>query len=177
MTNSFEDSVNEYLRTQDKYEPEHIINSKLQELFNSSNAWISTPTPVESTKERRTYHIEVDDDTHWALVSIAAKQKLHQEDFVENLLVEFVTEHRAATALIKNIKPHESIKNNIQPISFNDCLPEDEDVDEDGCCWIWNKAGKYWDLVHVRTRVKDDFSFPFTHWLPYSAIVFPEATS
>jgi hypothetical protein len=56
---------------------------------------LSKLTPVESTKEKRTYHIEVDDDTHWALVSIAAKQKLHQEDFVENLLVEFVAEWRA----------------------------------------------------------------------------------
>jgi hypothetical protein len=64
----------------------------LEEFLNSSNAW---PTPVESTKEKRTYHIEVDDNTHWALVSIAAKQKLHQEDFVENLLVEFVEEWRA----------------------------------------------------------------------------------
>jgi hypothetical protein len=78
MTNSFEDSVN--------------INPRLQELLNFSNAW---PTPVESTKEKRTYHIEVDDNTHWALVSIAAKQKLHQEDFVENLLVEFVAEWRS----------------------------------------------------------------------------------
>jgi hypothetical protein len=90
MTNSFEDSVNEYIRTQDKYESEDIINSRLQELLN-----LSKPTPVESTKEKRTYHIEIDDDTHWALVSIAAKQKLHQEDFVENLLVEFVAEWRA----------------------------------------------------------------------------------
>jgi hypothetical protein len=64
----------------------------LEELLNSSNAW---PTPVESTKEKRTYYIEVDDNTHWALVSIAAKQKLHQEDFVENLLVGFVEEWRA----------------------------------------------------------------------------------
>jgi len=90
MTNSFEDSVNEYLKTQDKYEPEHVINSRIEELLN-----LSKPTPVYSTKERRTYQIEVDDDTHWALVSIAAKQKLHQEDFVENLLVGFVKEWRA----------------------------------------------------------------------------------
>jgi len=69
---------------------EDVINDRLTELFN-----LSKPTPVESTKEKRTYHIEVDDDTHWALVSIAAKQKLHQEDFVENLLVEFVAEWRA----------------------------------------------------------------------------------
>ena len=61
-----------------------------KELFNSFE-----PTLAESTKERHTYHIEIDDDTHWALVSIAAKQKLHQEDFVESLLVEFVAEWRA----------------------------------------------------------------------------------
>jgi len=67
-----------------------LFHSMIEEFFNPSK-----PTPVGSTKERRTYHIEVDDDTHWALVSIAAKQKLHQEDFVENLLVEFVAEWRA----------------------------------------------------------------------------------
>jgi len=61
-----------------------------KELFSSFE-----PIPAESTKEIRTYHIEVDDDTHWALVSIAAKQKLHQEDYVENLLVAFVAEWRA----------------------------------------------------------------------------------
>jgi hypothetical protein len=64
--------------------------SMLEEFFK-----ISKPTPMESTKEKRTYHIEVDDDTHWALVSIAAKQKLHQEDYVENLLVVFIAEWRA----------------------------------------------------------------------------------
>jgi hypothetical protein len=68
----------------------------IEELLN-----LPKPTPVESTKEKRTYHIEVDDDTHWALVSIAAKQKLHQEDFVEALLIEFIVEHRAATAANK----------------------------------------------------------------------------
>jgi len=160
MTNSFEDSVN--------------INPRLQELLDFSNAW---PTPVESTEEKRTYHIEVDDNTHWALVSIAAKQKLHQEDFVENLLVEFVAEHRAAMALRTGIEIDKTIKNNIQPISFNDRLPGDEDVDEDGCCWLWNKAGHYWGLDYVRTQIKENFSSCYTCWLPYSAIVFPKATS
>lgn len=59
---------------------------------------------VESTKPKRRYDIEVDEDTHWELVRIAAKQKLHQEDFVEQLLVEFVAEHRAAMALRKGIE-------------------------------------------------------------------------
>ena len=153
------------------------VTDRFKELFNSSNAWISTPTPVESTKERRTYHIEIDDDTHWALVSIAAKQKLHQEDFVENLLVEFVVEHHAAMALRKGIEIDKTIENNIQPISFNDRLPGDEDVDEDGCCWLWNKAGHYWALDYVRTQIKENLSSCYTCWLPYSAIVFPEATS
>jgi hypothetical protein len=149
------------------------IDVSLEEFLKSSNAW---PTPVESTKEKRTYHIEVDYDTHWALVSIAAKQKLHQEDFIENLLVEFVAEHHAAMTLRKGIEIDKTIENNIQPISFDDRLPGDEDV-ENGCCWLWNKAGQYWDLDYVRTQIKANLSSYYTCWLPYSAIVFPEATS
>jgi hypothetical protein len=68
----------------------NLFDLTSKELFNSSE-----PTPAESTKEKRTYHIEVNDDTHWALVSIAARNKLHQEDFVESLLVEFIEEWRA----------------------------------------------------------------------------------
>ena len=70
------------------------LGSLLEEVLGCS-------TPVESIKRKLRYDIGVDDDTHWALVSIAAKNKLHQEDFVEQLLVEFVSEHRAAMALIK----------------------------------------------------------------------------
>ena len=70
------------------------LGSLLEEVLGCS-------TSVESIKRKLRYDIEVDDDTHWALVSIAAKNKLHQEDFVEQLLVEFVAEHRAAMALIK----------------------------------------------------------------------------
>jgi hypothetical protein len=69
---------------------EHTVDSRLAELLLNS----SIPK-IESTKPKRCYDIEVDDDTHWELVRIAAKQKLHQEDFVENLLVEFVAEWRA----------------------------------------------------------------------------------
>ena len=73
------------------------LGSLLEEVLGCS-------TSVESIKRKLRYDIEVDDDTHWALVSIAAKNKLHQEDFVEQLLVEFVAEHRAAMALRKNIE-------------------------------------------------------------------------
>ena len=73
------------------------LGSLLEEVLGCS-------TPVESIKRKLRYDIGVDDDTHWALVSIAAKNKLHQEDFVEQLLVEFVAEHRAAMALIKGIE-------------------------------------------------------------------------
>ena len=80
-------------------QPEHTVDSRLAELLLSSSI-----SKVESTKPKRRYDIEVDDDTHWELVRIAAKQKLHQEDFVEQLLVEFVAEHRAVMALRKGIK-------------------------------------------------------------------------
>jgi hypothetical protein len=81
-------------------QPEQTVDSRLAELLISS----SISTPVESTKPKRRYDIEVDDDIHWELVRIAAKHKLHQEDFVEQLLVEFVAEHRAAMALRKGIE-------------------------------------------------------------------------
>lgn len=74
----------------------NLFDITSQELFNSSRL-----TPVESTKEKHTYHIEIDDDTHWALVNIAAKNKQHQEDFVEQLLVEFVAGVHAATTTNK----------------------------------------------------------------------------
>ena len=80
-------------------QPEQTVDSRLAELLLSS----SIPK-VESTKPIHRYHIEADDDTHWELVRIAARQKLHQEDFIEQLLVEFVAEHRAAMALMKGIE-------------------------------------------------------------------------
>ena len=94
MTNSFDDAINEYIGRQEK--SEHTANYKIEKLLN-----LSRPATVEPTKEKRTYYIEVNDDTHWELVRIAAKQKLHQEDFVEQLLVEFVAGVHAATAANK----------------------------------------------------------------------------
>jgi hypothetical protein len=157
-------------------QPEHTIESRLTKLFNFSK-------PVKLTKKMHRYHVEVDDDTHWELVRIAAKQKLYQEDFVEQLLVEFVAEHCAAMAVRKGIEIDESEKNEstkpvwapwapIEPISFNDQLPGDKDVDEDGCCWIWNKQKYFWDLAYIRTKAKD-FLPGCTYWLPYTAISFP----
>ena len=163
-------------------QPEHTVDSRLAEFLLSS----SIPK-VESTKPKRRYDIEVDDDTHWELVRIAARQKLHQEDFVEQLLVEFVAEHRAAMALRKGIEIDEAKEDEstkpvwapwapIEPISFKDQLPGDKDVDENGCCWICNKQGNCWDLSYVRTVVKD--ALPgYTYWLPAIAIANPGAAS
>ena len=69
---------------------ELFANLKITELTNKQ-----TMEPVKPVDKVHRYDIEVNDDTHWALVRIAAKQKLHQEDFVEQLLVEFVAEWRA----------------------------------------------------------------------------------
>jgi len=32
------------------------------------------------------YDIEVDEDTHWTLVKLAAELRMHQEDYAEQLL-------------------------------------------------------------------------------------------
>ena len=73
--------------------------STLQEfLFNSSIP------KLESTKPKRRYDIEVDEDTHWELVRMAAAKEQHQEDYVEQLLVKLAAGHRAAVTLIKDIE-------------------------------------------------------------------------
>lgn len=77
-------------------QPEHTVDSRLTGFLLSS----SIPK-VESTKPKRRYDIEIDDDTHWELVRIAAKNKQHHEDFVEQILVEFVAGVHAATAANK----------------------------------------------------------------------------
>jgi hypothetical protein len=76
-------------------QPEQTVDSRLAELMQFNERLNSSIPKIESTKPKRCYDIEVDDNTHWELVRIAARQKLHQEDFVENLLVEFVAEWRA----------------------------------------------------------------------------------
>ena len=82
-------------------QPEHTVDPRIAELLQFNERLNSSIPKVEP---KRRYDIEVDDDTHWELVRIAARQKLHQEDFVEQLLVEFVAEHRAAMALRKGIE-------------------------------------------------------------------------
>ena len=78
---------------------EQTVNSRLAEIPLSS----SIPK-AESTKPKHRYDIEVDDDTHCELVRMAARQKIHQEDYVEQLLVKLAAGHRAAIALIKDIE-------------------------------------------------------------------------
>ena len=112
-------------------------------------------------------------DTYWRLVRLSALKKMHPEDFIEEIV--------ASVIAVLSINKEEEEENDettepvwapIEPISFNDQLPGDEDVDEDGCCWIWNKQGYFWDLSYIKTRVKD--SLPgSTYWLPYTAISFP----
>ena len=85
-------------------QPEQTIDSRLAELMQFNERLNSSIPKLEATKPKRRYDIEVDDDTHWELVRMAARQKQHQEDYVEQLLVKLAAGHRAAIALIKDIE-------------------------------------------------------------------------
>ena len=82
-------------------QPEHTVDPRIAELLQFNERLNSSIPKVEP---KRRYDIEVDDDTHWELVRMAARQKLHQEDYVEQLLVRLAAGHRAAIALIKDIE-------------------------------------------------------------------------
>lgn len=43
------------------------------------------------------YHLDIPEDTHWALVKLAAELKMHYEDYAENVLIDHVLDRQAKT--------------------------------------------------------------------------------
>jgi hypothetical protein len=60
-----------------------------------------------------------------------------------------------------------------QPAPINEILPDSEDVDENGFCWLWDNYENVWDWTHIRTRTRAEM-YSYTHWLPYYALPTPE---
>jgi hypothetical protein len=60
---------------------EELINKALELLDKS----IETKTPAQF----HTYHLEIPDDIHWILVALGAGSKQHQEDYAEQVLIDY----------------------------------------------------------------------------------------
>ena len=44
----------------------------------------------QTSDGRYRYDIYLDEDVHWALVALGARNKMHQEDYAEEVLTEYV---------------------------------------------------------------------------------------
>jgi len=58
------------------------------------------------------------------------------------------------------------------PTPLDNKLPGAEDVNEDGCCWLWDNYERIWDWTYIRTRTKAEM-YDYTHWLPANTLPLP----
>ena len=106
----------------------------------------------------------------------AAQQKIRSAP--ESPLVERVADAIAAQATsagIVNDRPARWGTPAIQPVPASESLPEPEDCDEQGRCWVFDdQLGlPWWTLIKVQGESMDSDM----HWLPANALPTPEATS
>jgi hypothetical protein len=47
---------------------------------------IEPTEPMQLHNGKHSYSLEIDEDTHWALVKLGAELRMHQEDYAEQLL-------------------------------------------------------------------------------------------
>lgn len=80
-------------------DPQFLKTLTVQE--NELVNWFNTYFPVREKLTSKTvdnklhrYDLEIDDDTHWALVKIGAEHKMHYEQYAEEVLKAHVEQHK-----------------------------------------------------------------------------------
>ena len=51
---------------------------------------------------KQRYDLDIPEDTHWALVKLAAELKMHHEDYAENILIGHVERELDRQAAVNN---------------------------------------------------------------------------
>jgi hypothetical protein len=60
-----------------------------KELVDKALELLEKPMETKTTKEFHTYHLEIPDDIHWILVALGAGSRQHQEDYAEQVLIDY----------------------------------------------------------------------------------------
>ena len=60
-----------------------------KELVDKALELLEKPMETKTTEEFHTYHLEIPDDIHWILVALGAGSKQHQEDYAEQVLIDY----------------------------------------------------------------------------------------
>ena len=64
-----------------------------------------------------------------------------------------------------------------QPVAVSERLPEPEDCDEQGRCWMFGYVEGDWRLISATNSGIPKLKYCFSHWLPANALPTPEATN
>ena len=62
-----------------------------------------------------------------------------------------------------------------QPVALSERLPEPEDCDAEGRCWMFGNVEGDWRLISTINPGIPRLKYCFSHWLPSSALPTPEA--
>jgi len=70
---------------------QRLLESGMAEPFPTTNTTLKrTHKTMDQTSDGRyRYDVYVDEDVHWILVELGARSKMHQEDYVEQILTEY----------------------------------------------------------------------------------------
>jgi hypothetical protein len=60
-----------------------------EELVNKALELLDKPIENKVPAQFHTYHLEIPDDIHWILVALGAGSKQHQEDYAEQVLIDY----------------------------------------------------------------------------------------
>lgn len=66
-----------------------LLEAGMAEPFPTSITKRTRKTMDQTSDGRYRYDIYVDEDVHWVLVELGARSKMHQEDYVEQVLTEY----------------------------------------------------------------------------------------
>jgi hypothetical protein len=66
-----------------------LLEAGMAEPFPTSTTKRTHKTMDQTSDGRYRYDIYVDEDVHWVLVELGARSKMHQEDYVEQVLTEY----------------------------------------------------------------------------------------
>ena len=61
-----------------------------------------------------------------------------------------------------------------QPVPVSERLPEPEDCDVEGRCWMLGKVERDWRLINPEKSGLPHLRYCFSHWLPFHALPLPE---
>jgi hypothetical protein len=135
-------------------------------------AALAQPEPVAPKDEE----IEEAAKLIYASMRLAVPGKYHTTDWVKRGNSLMQDEARRAARAVYDFARHGTPT--IQPVPVSERLPEPEDWDTNGRCWMFDPCDRGWWAYRSALPSDDELGRPpWTHWLPHNALPTPDTTN